>query len=462
MTKIGRNESCPCGSGKKYKKCCIEKSRFQKSKEQDLIGTFTHKDRSAAIKKLLDYSSRPEFEEDREIALMIYWGDRLEDKTDEEIQGIGEMEQTMINFNTWFLYDMDIEEGKTITDFFLSEGGPYLSVGERAYMEKARQSSFRLYEVKKVERDKGFLLEDLWDGKTYSVSERSGTHHFVQWDLMATRLMDVGDQHFEIDGSMFSYPSRVKSFLLKALRKENKRYHQIEPGSKNDTGFFKRFGILFNHWWLDIVAFPQMPRVYTSERDEFVLTRVIFDQKDPDRLIAAIKACNEFKAANDGKYSWYEKPPENLNFLGSLIFRKNRLIVETNSKERGEKGRLLLEKIAGNAIKYRITEYQDMKQALKSKPKRERPASSSLPPEVEAQAVKAFLDQHYQKWLDDKIPALSNKTPRHAVTLKTFRPKVIDVLKSMENNEAHAANHGKIPYDFSWLWKELGLEREKE
>ena len=25
MKKIGRNELCPCGSGKKYKKCCIGK-----------------------------------------------------------------------------------------------------------------------------------------------------------------------------------------------------------------------------------------------------------------------------------------------------------------------------------------------------------------------------------------------------------------------------------------------------
>lgn len=24
-TKIGRNDLCPCGSGKKYKKCCMEK-----------------------------------------------------------------------------------------------------------------------------------------------------------------------------------------------------------------------------------------------------------------------------------------------------------------------------------------------------------------------------------------------------------------------------------------------------
>ncbi len=27
MSKVGRNDPCPCGSGKKYKKCCIDKSR---------------------------------------------------------------------------------------------------------------------------------------------------------------------------------------------------------------------------------------------------------------------------------------------------------------------------------------------------------------------------------------------------------------------------------------------------
>lgn len=25
MSKIGRNDMCPCGSGKKYKKCCLGK-----------------------------------------------------------------------------------------------------------------------------------------------------------------------------------------------------------------------------------------------------------------------------------------------------------------------------------------------------------------------------------------------------------------------------------------------------
>ena len=31
-TKIGRNEPCPCGSGLKYKKCCLLKSDQEKNK----------------------------------------------------------------------------------------------------------------------------------------------------------------------------------------------------------------------------------------------------------------------------------------------------------------------------------------------------------------------------------------------------------------------------------------------
>ncbi|MBP9842215.1 MAG: SEC-C domain-containing protein [Simkaniaceae bacterium] len=32
MSQVGRNDPCPCGSGKKYKKCCEQKSYLQKKK----------------------------------------------------------------------------------------------------------------------------------------------------------------------------------------------------------------------------------------------------------------------------------------------------------------------------------------------------------------------------------------------------------------------------------------------
>ena len=31
MAKIGRNEPCPCGSGKKYKQCCLAKDEVARS-----------------------------------------------------------------------------------------------------------------------------------------------------------------------------------------------------------------------------------------------------------------------------------------------------------------------------------------------------------------------------------------------------------------------------------------------
>jgi|GEM_PF-4504284 hypothetical protein len=35
--KVGRNEPCPCGSGLKYKKCCLPKDREkEKSKEEEI------------------------------------------------------------------------------------------------------------------------------------------------------------------------------------------------------------------------------------------------------------------------------------------------------------------------------------------------------------------------------------------------------------------------------------------
>lgn len=44
--KIGRNDPCPCGSGEKYKKCCLKKqeNQIQQQKEiRGIINGFTQK-----------------------------------------------------------------------------------------------------------------------------------------------------------------------------------------------------------------------------------------------------------------------------------------------------------------------------------------------------------------------------------------------------------------------------------
>ena len=37
MSKVGRNDPCPCGSGKKFKKCCEEKVKSKKFEAKPII-----------------------------------------------------------------------------------------------------------------------------------------------------------------------------------------------------------------------------------------------------------------------------------------------------------------------------------------------------------------------------------------------------------------------------------------
>ena len=37
MTKIGRNKPCPCGSGKKYKNCCLKKDNYLRNLPNDAL-----------------------------------------------------------------------------------------------------------------------------------------------------------------------------------------------------------------------------------------------------------------------------------------------------------------------------------------------------------------------------------------------------------------------------------------
>lgn len=51
MTKVGRNDPCPCGSGKKFKKCC-EAKMSRKSMSERKIENQTAIQKSAGLSDL--------------------------------------------------------------------------------------------------------------------------------------------------------------------------------------------------------------------------------------------------------------------------------------------------------------------------------------------------------------------------------------------------------------------------
>jgi hypothetical protein len=84
MSNIGRNEPCPCGSGKKYKKCCLLK--------KDELATRQREKQSAAPRALDWLSARyPE-----EVAEAVHY-DFFGDPDEEKMQAINELLESYEN-----------------------------------------------------------------------------------------------------------------------------------------------------------------------------------------------------------------------------------------------------------------------------------------------------------------------------------------------------------------------------
>lgn len=88
------------------------------------------------------------------------------------------------------------------------------------------------------------------------------------------------------------------------------------------------------------------------------------------------------------------------------------------------------------------------------------PAARVAPPEPNSEeADRLVLEikaQHYADWIDQRIPALGNKTPRAAARSKAGRLEVDLLLKECENLEACLPAGQR--FDFGRIRQELGLE----
>jgi hypothetical protein len=80
-------------------------------------------------------------------------------------------------------------------------------------------------------------------------------------------------------------------------------------------------------------------------------------------------------------------------------------------------------------------------------------------PDENTGAVRDLFDRHYLSWIDRPAPSLGNRSPRAAARTTLWRPKLVDLLKQLENATERAARSGRPGYDFSWIWQELGLSR---
>lgn len=454
--KIGRNEPCPCGSGKKYKKCCLDKSSGVQAVTPAL---FSEADRASALGKLCAFGDRSEQVEDLAEASFDYWGDRLYERDDDEQRRVLDLPQAEVMRTAWLWFDAELPDRRTVADRFLAAEGEPLTPGERAYLNQARATYQGLYEVEEVRLDEGFTLRDLATDERLWVRERSATHHVARWDLIVARLMPRPDGTRVLEAGLLQLPPREAEMLLPQWRNAERAFQARFPRSSR-LAILKKLGHLLSRWWLTLVAFRPLPTVVTAEGDPLVFMNVVFDVTDRDRLVAALAAAPQVEQTAPNVFDWFEDTPNFRRTLGTIRLADERLTLETTSEARADRGRQMLEDLAPQALRYRVSSTEDIKRTLERAESRHRAEPPpSLPPDVEAELLHQYYENHYRAWVDQPVPALDNRTPRQAARDQRRRQKLVTLLKDFENRAAHDAKEGRPSYDFTWMWKELGLER---
>jgi len=416
-------------------------------------------ERDSALAKLMRFAARSEFKDKHRAALELFWGDWLSEESDEELKEVMDSEQVNLAYHSWFAFDFDLGEGRTVFDLFLEREAKKLSSGESNFLDGMRGSHLRLYEILDVKVDQGFDLRDLWDDRRLWVRERLATRELATWDVIAARLGRGAGGEAVFETIPHVYPATAKDDLLKGLRKAYGLFTREFP-DRSLADFFRSMAPVFHQLWLDRVVLRPLPKIMTSDGDPFVFAKAIFDLLDRGALTTALEGHPDIVDHGDDSYAWLEETGAFQRSVGTIVVEDRRVVFETTSQRRAERGKEFLQRLLGDAVSFRVIAYEDVGQALKRAPARPKEKMPEIPPEVQAEVLGRFYEEHYRKWLDQPVPALGDRTPRHAAKLKTVRPKLITLLKDFESHAERQSRAGEPAYDFGWMWKELGLTRE--
>ena len=444
QSKVGRNDPCPCGSGKKYKHCCLFALGARAG--------YTQEERQSARSRMEAFISGDEWLPVIDTAVRAYWGPFVD-----EIAQLSEemLEQSASTYDPWFWFDFRLSDGHRIVDRFLEQTHD-LTPGERAYLQQLRGTTVRLYEVESVVPGASLTLRDLLTGQTSTVRDRLGSRSMRRWDVVAARVVPAGASgQPEIDDVIPPVPRIGTSELVEKLKGELLVWSQEHPGA-DELLFFETLAPRFYQRWLETVVARGIPRIMMADGEEALITRVHFGVDDREALVVALdRARDMHREGEESVWEWRPRRSEHKEPPTSVRLRGDALILEALTKGAAERGRARIERIAGAAVRAGLTTHQDIGQAIADLGD---DFESSLvdTPETDEVALE-YHQRHYHSWLAEALPALDGHTPREAARSKTLQPRLVDLIKGLEQLYCRSLDVGQLGFDPSWMWDELGL-----
>ena len=454
MTKPGRNDPCPCGSGKKYKHCCL---RTEATQAAD--------DRSRAVPRALSWLMTVHGQAVRaSIDAAFFQG--LSDQENERLQHFEPklFEGIMVNAMEWLLAEGAITvkgHERRVAELLLGRGGPLFSAEQRQWIELLASQPLGLYEVIEVAPGEWMRLKDVLfpEKAPVLVQERVGSQQAVKFDLIAARILPIED-HFKLSGAVYSMPRHRSLNLITALR------HELEGVAPDSPDAKAMLGAIIPAYWLKLLVTPrQIPRLVDSVTGEpLLLITDHYRVQDWDALEQAMSGAADVEGNREAGWSRVFDGKDGLRRRSVTIEvgqRPDRIKVSYRTQGFADQGRPWFEGVTGRAVAFVSREIADPEGRLANKRPDEVPEPSpfvQVPPEVIAGIIGNSIRQLYANWADQPLPALNNRTPREAIQTPEGLEQVKFLLHTYEHGEIQQAkNQHRPPVSYDFLWHELGL-----
>jgi hypothetical protein len=444
MAHIGRNDPCPCGSGKKYKKCCLAETFQQVGREESI--------RRHLVDELLSFYNK-NYDDTLGEAHVMFWDDFV---PQEHLEGVP-LRVAYQNFFEWIIFDFIIEPdtNKTLIDLYM-EKNKKMQQDEHKVLTSMKNAVISLYEVQEVFPEKGLLLKDLLMGGEYDVKEKVATGDLKRWDIFAARLLLI-DGQYVISGSSFPYSIMMKQKILDDIMDEYREYQEEFSDGTMDM-FLKESGDIFNfHWYFPIQNPPPPLNLHTTSGEPVVFSEALFEIKDHEAVRIGLPTIKGIEQDQDD-YTWYDKRKQDgsATILGTVEIKDNKLTLVSNSKKRLQRGKKLILGAVGGAVVHKIDTFQDPMEAIKAHKEQSPEHEDDLPMEVQQQLYSQFMQNYHENGLVKKSQPLTTRLLWKLSRLK----KVIELLKLYENVEERKKGEGRPHYDLAWVWQRLGIEKE--
>ncbi len=407
-----RNDPCPCGSGRKFKACCLNDPKVPLEQRAGWL-----------YRKIMKFTLRPP--QQALVTDLLHLADEAgNQETEEDLTPV--------------LADVAAFEGGAIAEF-VHERGDLLPPDERDLARSWIDSRLTLWEVAEVKPGTSLTVRDTRTGDRLVVTERNASRTLRPGGYLLARVVPVGTQH-QIIGPPLEIELRHRESLL--------RLFDSEPEADDLA------------WWLGTAFSP--PRLTNREGEETVFCRAVLrlDATDWEEVAASLD--DFFGESDDGTWTDTTTVGNDDIVRGFVRGDGDTLVVETNSVERFDRMLHDLREVVAGGFEVLAEERLPAAEALARYKEENGDARMSgppdLPPEM-AQAMRDMMRQQEDAWLDESIPALAGMTPRQAADDPTRREDLLALLNEFDRMEVDP-DSGLMTFDVERLRQQLGLSAQ--